>query len=153
MTKYIKIFVSIHEFFSRYIAYINTKISISKHRYIAWESFTYIDITSLGGPIIIKKNSTVLCVYWLITVINNYLIVILQNTFLLINLHSVHMERSHWGDPHVFRPDRFLDANNKFVKDDHLILFGFGECDTSSLSLFKGWFTQKYIYIFYQSKY
>jgi cytochrome P450 len=33
----------------------------------------------------------------------------------------------HWGDPEVFRPERFLDSNGKFLKDEWMINFGSGK--------------------------
>lgn len=45
---------------------------------------------------------------------------------LMVNIRSVLMDPSHWGDPEIFRPERFIDADGKFKKDDHLILFGTG---------------------------
>jgi len=37
------------------------------------------------------------------------------------------LKGSHWGDGEVFRPERFLDANGKVVKDDHLMPFSIGK--------------------------
>jgi cytochrome P450 len=45
----------------------------------------------------------------------------------VINLYSVFQDREHWGDPEVFRPERFLDADGHFVKDDWMIPFGVGK--------------------------
>lgn len=45
----------------------------------------------------------------------------------LVNLGSVHADVEHWGDPKIFRPERFIDSTGKFCKDDHLILFGTGK--------------------------
>lgn len=45
----------------------------------------------------------------------------------LINLWSLHHDRGHWGDPEVFRPERFLDENRNFVKDEWIISFGAGK--------------------------
>jgi methyl farnesoate epoxidase/farnesoate epoxidase len=39
----------------------------------------------------------------------------------------VFQDKEHWGDPEVFRPERFLDADGRFVKDDWLIPFGIGK--------------------------
>ena len=33
----------------------------------------------------------------------------------------------HWGDPEVYRPERFIGANGKYVKDDWMINFGLGK--------------------------
>lgn len=45
---------------------------------------------------------------------------------LMVNIRSVLMDPSHWGDPEIFRPERFIDADGNFKKDEHLILFGTG---------------------------
>lgn len=45
----------------------------------------------------------------------------------IINIWSVLSDPGHWGDPEVFRPDRFLDCNGKFVKDEWLVNFGSGK--------------------------
>jgi len=45
-----------------------------------------------------------------------------------MSIYSVHMDKNHWGDPEVFRPERFLDATGTiFLKDDWLIPFGLGK--------------------------
>jgi len=37
------------------------------------------------------------------------------------------MDKTHWGDPENFRPERFISPEGKFVKDVHLMLFGSGK--------------------------
>ncbi|CAD1470481.1 unnamed protein product, partial [Heterotrigona itama] len=49
-----------------------------------------------------------------------------KNYTLLANLKSVHMDKEHWGDPEVFRPERFIDENGEFINDSWLIPFGLG---------------------------
>ncbi|XP_053972850.1 methyl farnesoate epoxidase-like isoform X2 [Hylaeus volcanicus] len=49
-----------------------------------------------------------------------------KNYSLLANLKSVHMDKEHWGDPEVFRPERFIDDNGQFVDDSWVIPFGLG---------------------------
>jgi methyl farnesoate epoxidase/farnesoate epoxidase len=44
-----------------------------------------------------------------------------------VNIWSVLHDREHWSDPEVFRPERFLCADGKFVKDEWLIPFGVGK--------------------------
>jgi cytochrome P450 len=51
---------------------------------------------------------------------------------ILMNLRSVHMDPTHWGDPENYRPERFISPEGKFEKDDHLMLFGSGK-DTNIL--------------------
>ncbi|XP_021919684.1 methyl farnesoate epoxidase-like [Zootermopsis nevadensis] len=50
-----------------------------------------------------------------------------KETMVIINIWSVLSDPGHWGDPEVFRPDRFLDCNGKFVKDEWLVNFGSGK--------------------------
>lgn len=61
---------------------------------------------------------------------------LLQDTTLIISLWSVLSDRGHWGDPEVFRPERFLYCNGKFVKDEWMVNFGTGKrfCVGESLS-------------------
>jgi len=50
-----------------------------------------------------------------------------KDRIVFLNLYSVHMNKSHWGDPTKFRPERFLDSNGNILKDEHLIPFGIGK--------------------------
>lgn len=50
-----------------------------------------------------------------------------QDTILFISLWSLFQDREHWGDPEQFRPERFLDADGKFVRDEWMIPFGTGK--------------------------
>ena len=43
----------------------------------------------------------------------------------MYNTYCLHMDRS-WGDPEVFRPERFLDANGDFRTNEMLNPFGIG---------------------------
>lgn len=49
-----------------------------------------------------------------------------QNTTVLIGLGSVHMDSDFWGDPEVFRPERFLDESMRVKNIERLIPFGAG---------------------------
>ncbi|XP_046141021.1 methyl farnesoate epoxidase-like [Osmia bicornis bicornis] len=49
-----------------------------------------------------------------------------KNYTLLANLKSVHMDKEHWGDSEVFRPERFIDSKGQFVEDSWLMPFGLG---------------------------
>lgn len=42
------------------------------------------------------------------------------------NLYSVHMDPEYWGDPENFRPERFINADGTFRKDERMIPFGKG---------------------------
>ncbi|KAF4519623.1 hypothetical protein B566_EDAN003790, partial [Ephemera danica] len=50
------------------------------------------------------------------------------DTILLMSIWSVHMDREHWGDPEIFRPERFLDATGQnLIKYECFIPFGIGK--------------------------
>ncbi|KAG4071874.1 hypothetical protein HA402_006035 [Bradysia odoriphaga] len=49
-----------------------------------------------------------------------------KNTTVLIHLRSVHMDKDHWGDPEVFRPERFLNEKMEIVNTEWLMPFGQG---------------------------
>ncbi|GAB0089840.1 Probable cytochrome P450 305a1 [Sergentomyia squamirostris] len=54
--------------------------------------------------------------------------VIPKDTTILMSLYSVHMDPKHWGDPHNFRPERFLSADGeKVCNHEHLMAFGQGK--------------------------
>lgn len=50
-----------------------------------------------------------------------------KNTTILIGLHSVQMDDDYWIDPKTFRPDRFLDENNKITNIERFVAFGQGK--------------------------
>ncbi|XP_021941273.1 methyl farnesoate epoxidase-like, partial [Zootermopsis nevadensis] len=50
-----------------------------------------------------------------------------KDTTVLINLWSVHRDQKHWGDPDVFRPERFINEHGELIKDDWLLNFGVGK--------------------------
>nr|CAD7448350.1 unnamed protein product [Timema bartmani] len=49
-----------------------------------------------------------------------------EDSTLLMSLWSCHMDPSHWGDPHNFRPDRFLNEKELLPADPWLLPFGAG---------------------------
>ena len=49
------------------------------------------------------------------------------------NIHRFHNDKDYWGDPEVFRPERFLDNKHR----DRFIPFGFGKRSCMGESLAK----------------
>ncbi|XP_060520854.1 probable cytochrome P450 305a1 [Cylas formicarius] len=49
-----------------------------------------------------------------------------KNTTVLINLHSLHNDKSQWRHPEKFLPDRFLDEEGNLLSHEGLIPFGLG---------------------------
>ncbi|XP_060857669.1 methyl farnesoate epoxidase-like [Metopolophium dirhodum] len=58
------------------------------------------------------------------TTLQDYIIP--KDTLVLASIWSVHMDGQHWGDPEVFRPERFLDSKGKIINDSWLMPFGVG---------------------------
>uniref|UniRef100_A0A1B6CZU1 Cytochrome P450 n=1 Tax=Clastoptera arizonana TaxID=38151 RepID=A0A1B6CZU1_9HEMI len=56
--------------------------------------------------------------------VNDYIIP--KNSIVLFNLYSVHMDKQEWGDPEIFRPERFLDERGNLVLKESLIPFSLG---------------------------
>ncbi|GLV42629.1 Cytochrome P450 305a1 [Carabus blaptoides fortunei] len=50
-----------------------------------------------------------------------------KGTTVLISIHSVHNDKEYWGDPEVFRPERFLDENGHIQSMDRVMNFGLGK--------------------------
>ena len=53
-----------------------------------------------------------------------------SNTTVFVNLWGQNHDEDIWGDPFIFRPDRFLDDDNKLLLADHPLRrasMGFGE--------------------------
>ncbi|XP_072014922.1 cytochrome P450 2G1-like [Amphiura filiformis] len=49
-----------------------------------------------------------------------------KNTVMISNLHAVMHSPELWGDPEVFRPERFLDDDGNFREPNEVIPFGIG---------------------------
>ena len=49
-----------------------------------------------------------------------------KDYILSANLTSVHMDKDYWGDPEIFRPERFINDQGEFIDDPWLIPFGAG---------------------------
>lgn len=53
--------------------------------------------------------------------------IIPKDSTVLINLYSVNMSKEIWGDPEVFRPERFLNNDGKILSHDKFLPFGLGK--------------------------
>ncbi|KAG2461215.1 cytochrome P450 2J6-like [Polypterus senegalus] len=53
--------------------------------------------------------------------------IIPKHTTVLVNLNSVLFDEEEWDDPYTFKPERFLDANGKFEKNDAFFVFSAGK--------------------------
>ncbi|GFO38658.1 cytochrome p450 [Plakobranchus ocellatus] len=72
----------------------------------------------------------------------------------MVNLDSVLRDESAWGDPYIFRPDRFLDADFSVIVKKELISFGIGKRNclgdalaSIELFLFIGALVQKFEFL------
>ncbi|KAF4520507.1 hypothetical protein B566_EDAN004823 [Ephemera danica] len=50
-----------------------------------------------------------------------------QDTVLVPNISGVLLDPDYWKDPEIFRPERFLDADGKILKEERYIPFGLGK--------------------------
>jgi len=50
-----------------------------------------------------------------------------KDCMVIPNAHSAHMDPQLWKDPDTFRPERFLDADNKVINSQKMIGFGLGK--------------------------
>lgn len=50
-----------------------------------------------------------------------------KDTFLFFSIRSIMMDKEYWGDPEVFRPERFIDDDGKVKVYDRMIPFGKGK--------------------------
>lgn len=50
-----------------------------------------------------------------------------KGTIIMPNLYQIHHDESYWGDPENFRPERFLNADGSFRKDERVIPFSIGK--------------------------
>jgi cytochrome P450 family 2 subfamily U polypeptide 1 len=49
------------------------------------------------------------------------------NSTVIVNLWSAHMDPTAWNDPHLFKPDRFLNEEGNIVNRERVIVFGLGK--------------------------
>lgn len=50
-----------------------------------------------------------------------------KGTVVMHSTYSVHMDKKYWGDPEIFRPERFMTEDGKFKPDERTIPFGIGK--------------------------
>ncbi|XP_069808761.1 cytochrome P450 2F2-like [Dendropsophus ebraccatus] len=67
-----------------------------------------------------------------------------KDTTIITFLHSALYDKKYWDKPEEFNPDRFLDGNGKFVKNEAFIPFGAGKRVCIGESLAK---TEIFIYM------
>ena len=59
----------------------------------------------------------------------------------MTGLYSYHHDPEVWGDPEVYRPERFLDESGNLLKKDVTLPFGAGQYD---LIIIAPWFTKHF---------
>lgn len=74
-----------------------------------------------------------------------------KDTMLIANFAAVLMDKEFWGDPEVFRPDRFITKEGKLNVPDQYLPFGFGKhrcmgqtLARSNIFLFTAFLLQKF---------
>ncbi len=45
----------------------------------------------------------------------------------MYNGYAVNHDADHFSDPDLFRPERFLDSEGRYRKDDRVLFFGVGK--------------------------
>ena len=118
ITQYYNIVLQIPEIYSMYLSRTNLIMSIHRLPYLNATLSEVMRISNVG-PTTIPHRATVDTTFMGYEIKTNYM--------LLPNLMSVHLDEKHWGDPEVFRPERFIDENGVFVSDPWLMPFGAGE--------------------------
>lgn len=58
------------------------------------------------------------------TTLQDYIIP--ADTIIVTNLAAMHSDKDFWGDPELFRPERFLSDDGKNLGKDWSLPFGFG---------------------------
>lgn len=49
-----------------------------------------------------------------------------KDTLVIPHLDAVHFDEQIWGDPHTFRPERFLNDKGEVVQSEHILIFSLG---------------------------
>lgn len=69
-----------------------------------------------------------------------------KHTYIIPNLVAVHFNPERFPEPDVFKPDRFIDSNGKFIRDEQVIPFSIGKRSCPGEPLAQ---VEIYIYIIY----
>lgn len=94
---------------------LNDKSRLAYIEAVICEAQRMYNIVPISGPRRVLKP----------TILGGYHIPV--NTTVLMGLETINMDRDYWVDPDIFRPERFLDANNKICNTDRLVAFGQGK--------------------------
>lgn len=94
---------------------LKDKSNLSYIEAVILETQRFYNIAPLAGPHRVLRNTT----------LGGYRLP--RNTTVLIGLETVNMDKEFWGDPDVFRPERFLNESNQIINTDHVIPYGLGK--------------------------
>ncbi|XP_049813776.1 methyl farnesoate epoxidase-like [Schistocerca nitens] len=61
-----------------------------------------------------------------------------ENTVVLVNIWALHMDKDHWGDPEVYRPERFITETGQLREDDAFLPFGLADGTDLNFSTLEG---------------
>jgi len=53
----------------------------------------------------------------------------------IVNLWSAHMDADDWHQPHLFRPERFLDQSGNVINRNRIVAFSLGTTTYCLLAL------------------
>lgn len=59
-------------------------------------------------------------------ILGNFHFIPFQGTMGVVSLYSSNYSEKTWGDPLVFRPERFLDEKNNVINAQKIMAFGLG---------------------------
>lgn len=93
---------------------LSDKSKLSYIEAVIFETQRIYNIVTVSGPRRVLRE----------TMLDGY--VLPKNTTVLMGLETVNMDAEYWSDPDTFRPERFLDANQKIINTERLVAFGQG---------------------------
>ena len=59
-------------------------------------------------------------------VLYNLVLAVLKGSLIGINIYALSRSEELWGDPYVFRPERFISPEGAIINTEKLISFGYG---------------------------